>query len=913
MRRGVITLTCLVVIVTYAQESGMITFVGAINLELGEQISQQQEKAFAHVLKIDSSDGKEQTKAIKSIVPDIDAKVLDQGGMKDHETQPARSTMTFNQTVKHGILDDGISMTSTKSFTKDVATTPRVKNSAGSSLNETQKLVSKYESVNSKLDHMTSDVVDALDSMAGDTIETKDLTQMKDLKRIVNAEGTEGSNVKVETQNVDVKAEIVSFENNNVTRKGVSTSNYTAVDSSLDTVTSKLEGATHIVSPKLNDVVMSLGSTRDGVEQEVNHTIHPTVKTTSSVVKSLTTITNTTSTSVPSIVDTVTPTSGTTLPNFTQSVNTVTNIPNEMITTTSTATNTIGKPVISAVETVVKTATITSEPVSNATSSIVKRVTPLLDAAAYPIGSSVKLVSPPVSNTLSPLAHQVSSANMYDLTAKTISAPAPTNTVTDVAGSTLGLSTNTIAKPVTSKLKVVTDTGDLSPATPGVDMIANTPETTVTSVLPIISNISSPDVNKVTGSVSDTADLTANTVTKTPSSVIKAMPPAVNKTMDTLTNTAIGSVTNKILAPVTPSVQSAAELKLNPVTDDSSSAMEEETRVADAVLSTVPDTAVNIMADKAIDTMATDTALISASPTQAGTPLLSSENFQIVSNTRDTSIDQPIMSQTPPGVTPTTMPTEQTLDKEEEKTEVSKFDMNDMEIKETQEETNRNDRAGILENEDKSAKNHFDGNETPVVSKSPPASSDMTMKPSTMPNKLPFSTTPEYESGSRAELSGSLDDFAAGYLSHMNDPDVGDIEPQRTSPPQLANPSKSTQPDILTLPTIPSPALSSDSKNNPVSQEAQAKQAKDISGESDSGTSIFFALVGLAGCAAIVAIVAYMKKIEPSATISDEVRSSISTANGARSSWDSVYNDPLETRYSSIVMITPNGNGVCIL
>ncbi|KAG2949151.1 hypothetical protein PC117_g5455, partial [Phytophthora cactorum] len=64
-----------------------------------------------------------------------------------------------------------------------------------------------------------------------------------------------------------------------------------------------------------------------------------------------------------------------------------------------------------------------------------------------------------------------------------------------------------------------------------------------------------------------------------------------------------------------------------------------------------------------------------------------------------------------------------------------------------------------------------------------------------------------------------------------------------------------------------------------------------------------------------VAIFAYVKKQnhETEATGPDGARSSATTADGARPSEDSVYNDPLGTRYSSIVMITPNGDGVCIL
>uniref|UniRef100_A0AAV1VJT1 Uncharacterized protein n=1 Tax=Peronospora matthiolae TaxID=2874970 RepID=A0AAV1VJT1_9STRA len=133
----------------------------------------------------------------------------------------------------------------------------------------------------------------------------------------------------------------------------------------------------------------------------------------------------------------------------------------------------------------------------------------------------------------------------------------------------------------------------------------------------------------------------------------------------------------------------------------------------------------------------------------------------------------------------------------------------------------------------------------------------------------------------------------------------------RLDPPAAVGPSPVAAPVAAVAPQTPTPSGSSTTE----SQEALSKRAKDVSGENGAGTSALFVVVGGLGCVAVSAIVVYVKKQshETGTVDSGSERASVSAAAGARSSEGSVYNDPLGTRYSSIVMITPNGDGVCIL
>ncbi|CAI5705127.1 unnamed protein product [Peronospora effusa] len=100
------------------------------------------------------------------------------------------------------------------------------------------------------------------------------------------------------------------------------------------------------------------------------------------------------------------------------------------------------------------------------------------------------------------------------------------------------------------------------------------------------------------------------------------------------------------------------------------------------------------------------------------------------------------------------------------------------------------------------------------------------------------------------------------------------------------------------------------------SVEAQAQRAAAVSGDKKDVSSLL--LVGVAGfgCVAIIAIVAFMKKpnhVTDETIGPDGERISTTAAMEACNFEGSISNDPLGTRYSSIVMITPNGDGMCIL
>lgn len=97
-------------------------------------------------------------------------------------------------------------------------------------------------------------------------------------------------------------------------------------------------------------------------------------------------------------------------------------------------------------------------------------------------------------------------------------------------------------------------------------------------------------------------------------------------------------------------------------------------------------------------------------------------------------------------------------------------------------------------------------------------------------------------------------------------------------------------------------------------QEAQARQARTISGKSDAPFLAFATAIVASGVVSIILVVVYVNHRQydgretPSAAAQN-----VSARSGTSESEASVYNDPLETRFSSIVMITPNGNGICVL
>ncbi|KAJ0392098.1 hypothetical protein P43SY_012118 [Pythium insidiosum] len=95
-------------------------------------------------------------------------------------------------------------------------------------------------------------------------------------------------------------------------------------------------------------------------------------------------------------------------------------------------------------------------------------------------------------------------------------------------------------------------------------------------------------------------------------------------------------------------------------------------------------------------------------------------------------------------------------------------------------------------------------------------------------------------------------------------------------------------------------------------REASSRVARSVSGETGSTFYAMAALIGFAGCAVIAIVAVYMRRRSAEEEETRTTRT-VTQSTDARNSTPSVYNDPLGTRFSSIVMITPNGDGVCVL
>ncbi|CAH0492297.1 unnamed protein product [Peronospora farinosa] len=135
--------------------------------------------------------------------------------------------------------------------------------------------------------------------------------------------------------------------------------------------------------------------------------------------------------------------------------------------------------------------------------------------------------------------------------------------------------------------------------------------------------------------------------------------------------------------------------------------------------------------------------------------------------------------------------------------------------------------------------------------------------------------------------------------------------PQAPAPTVPQVPGSPVQAEAATASPL---SITSDSGLESV--EAQAQRAAAVSGDKKDVSSLL--LVGVAGfgCVAIIAIVAFMKKpnhVTDETIGPDGERISTTAAMEACNFEGSISNDPLGTRYSSIVMITPNGDGMCIL
>lgn len=171
-----------------------------------------------------------------------------------------------------------------------------------------------------------------------------------------------------------------------------------------------------------------------------------------------------------------------------------------------------------------------------------------------------------------------------------------------------------------------------------------------------------------------------------------------------------------------------------------------------------------------------------------------------------------------------------------------------------------------------------------------------------------FSGSIESSSGSSSSFSGSIGSSSGSSSSSAganNGPDVGDVDNNApVSAPDLTPQTVAPVPS-----TTPSASSSSSASKELETQEAQAKRAREVSGNQGWSVQALTAAIGCAGIAAIAVIAVYVQKRRNEES---ENQISITTAD-ARDSTPSVYSDPLGTRFSSIVMITPNGDGVCIL
>nr|CCA19675.1 AlNc14C76G5093 [Albugo laibachii Nc14] len=141
------------------------------------------------------------------------------------------------------------------------------------------------------------------------------------------------------------------------------------------------------------------------------------------------------------------------------------------------------------------------------------------------------------------------------------------------------------------------------------------------------------------------------------------------------------------------------------------------------------------------------------------------------------------------------------------------------------------------------------------------------------------------------------------------------ITPTRPPAPPMSPPPLSTLDYVpaVTVAVTEVPPVPS-SMDDAETQEAQARQARAISGNSDTPFLASATAIAASGVVAIILVVVYVnhrkydgREAPPSAS------QNVSTPSGVSGSEASVYNDPLETRFSSIVMITPNGNGICVL
>lgn len=843
------------------------------------------------------------------------------GSIVGHEVQQAGPTLdNLQHTVNyggHGMINDVNDATGNTKLTKDTD----IGMSGAMPVNTVNTVDAAVENMTHEgsfnftttLEHgtpiVTSSVTDTISSVVANTTGTVGST-------LGGTKGTKvdaGSTVNAMTSNVDLEANDGHLTLDRLTP---------TVKESVDTVSSTAEGA---------------------VEQEAKRTMNSTDVPVSSIVptlahpvrSSLTTMANTTLNRAKNLasVDADGTTPGTTGTNTASNViDTVAPGVNTLVYTVANPAGSVNdsksKPLTSAVETVVKTADLINQSTSNAASTSLKIVAPVVNTT----GSAVKMVPtvvPAALKTGSPLVGTVKrkKTDTAGTTVNTVpaTAPAVVNSITITADSAVNSVTNTTAKPVTVADKADSTLKPVSHSTSTVVGIVpprvNTTKSTMNLRPPSVPTVV-PIANNATRTVTGLANATVNTVTKPSLGGNQAVTPQADKVINTVTPST-STVTNTIEKSGTPAVETMdkpAELLLNTETTAAPAVHNEEMPGIDTITSTIPKLVPTTETKRGVDEVVPGTVPNPAATMVNGTPEVST-NTEGAQESKPTAvkIKQPLMfknlSTTTAPASPLTL-TEQALKNEDERPTSSDEkevvpsgtrspDFNDK----SEAPIDSIDSQSSLEpTQDTSTNNEvYDSDQAGSQDTQPPTVPVDPSKPSAkalVPTPFTFS-----DIQSSTEPTGSFDALA-GSLASVQGPDVG--EPSTTLPSTSEAPSGApalSLPHILAL-SPPAPS-SSGSKEHRVSQEAQARQAN-VSGKAHTGSSIVFTVVGVAGCAAIVAIVAFRKKSRPDARSTD-VRSLISSADGARASLDSVYTDPLGTRYSSIVMITPNGDGVCIL
>ncbi|TDH66953.1 hypothetical protein CCR75_008627 [Bremia lactucae] len=605
--------------------------------------------------------------------------------------------------------------------------------------------------------------------------------------------------------------------------------------------------------------------------KEADSAIHPTTHVTSPVMKAVTPITsiNTTNLMLKQVTEPVNNA-------LTLVVNTETDavrnevhdkiddtIPNAIKSPIiNSAVKAVVTPLVPAIEAINKTAYLI-EKTSNATSTNLRTVASNLDTVAYLTGSWVKTVVP---NVIAPVTSKVIDTVLSNTIVPSVKSIAKTeismvNSITDPIPS--------VEKPVV--LLVANTTGSIDRA---ISNVVTSINDTVAQRVPTLVR-RSPVINTAVPPATlakKEADLPKPTTTD-----FSSMAPAVITTkVSTDSTTKMMNTTIKKETPATNKVTSTLDTMISNVIQAANFASNSTAMTGSTSQKAAPITlnaTTTLTTNEAIQTASSLTHVVEHSSRLKGT-------HNMTHNATTNSL------------------TEETLQKRDEinssaslpVTELNGSNANIIDLDLSKSYT-RNTK--LMPNREKST----------TENKLPPLSSLLSPKSWSETERTFVSPTLALKPGSNPESIERPNNIA----SELNLSTIA--SPTKSLPSKLEATSVASKTDLPTnSATLPSSMLR---PGNMTSQEARAERAENVFQKSSFSTSVLFGVVGLAGCAAIVAIVAYAKHHAPEATsLDDDTRSSTTRA---QDSMDSVYTDPLNTRYSSIVMISPNGNGVCIL